>query len=503
MLFEVESRRLISQRHVLYESTKKYINDPKTEVKYDNYRKLVHCLSLIFSHCPNVIIQSDSEQARYFIAWLPDSGFLQNSPEMLVSYIDLIASLANGEDGSDRIFTQMIESARNQFSVTCEGFKYICWDFIFESLVSFCRVLTGTGVRTNAVVRSEEMEGFGAYLRLLGKIFSNASLEQTQQRIELLENEFKSSLESQKLKDLFLVIFCKSVPHKLKAAACEAICGISRSPELALSILRNLKYVGLFALESEAIRVPRMYLAVQLSSVEAQMMDYSFTISCIKMSNQLLQSVGKLEDRGSSLIEVTMFCKDVLLEAIWNHLSFNRQEQLWELLSAAFEHFVICLERMEYEDFTFTENSLSPSQLVLHNVLGQGVIYKSICSCVSKAFVDRSSNRFQANAANKAVTNAIDLMLEVFQKENQLQYSPIEGFQPFRNSILANKELVQRSLYNVSSGLPKELQYGAVELMRELYGKSPEKFDALDIEFQALLMQELPKLFNDNTSVMY
>jgi len=62
---------------------------------------------------------------------------------------------------------------------------------------------------------------------------------------------------------------------------------------------------------------------------------------------------------------------------------------------------------------------------------------------------------------------------------------------------------VQRSLYNVSSGLPKELQYAAVELMKELYGKTPEKFDALDVEFQALLMQELPKLFDDNISVMY
>lgn len=55
----------------------------------------------------------------------------------------------------------------------------------------------------------------------------------------------------------------------------------------------------------------------------------------------------------------------------------------------------------------------------------------------------------------------------------------------------------------MSSGLPKELQYAAVELMKELYGKTPEKFDALDVEFQALLMQELPKLFDDNISVMY
>lgn len=66
-----------------------------------------------------------------------------------------------------------------------------------------------------------------------------------------------------------------------------------------------------------------MYLAVQLSSVEAMMLDYSFTISCIEMTNQLLQSVEKLDDRESSLVEVTMFCKDILLEAIWNHLSFR------------------------------------------------------------------------------------------------------------------------------------------------------------------------------------
>lgn len=214
--FNSTCRKLINQRHVIYESTTKYIKDPTIESKSDNYLNLIHCLSLIFSHCPNAIIQSDSEQARNFIAWVADSGFLKQSPQFLVGFIDLIASLANGEEGADRIFTQMIESARNKFSITSEGFKYICWDFILESFVTLCRVLTGTGTRRDATIRPEELEGFGAYLRLFGKIFSNSSHETTRQRVELLENEFKSSLESQKLKDIFLVLFCKSVPHPLK-----------------------------------------------------------------------------------------------------------------------------------------------------------------------------------------------------------------------------------------------------------------------------------------------
>jgi len=51
--------------------------------------------------------------------------------------------------------------------------------------------------------------------------------------------------------------------------------------------------------------------------------------------------------------------------------SISRQEQLWELLANAFEHFVICLDRMEYEDFPSSEERTSPSQLVLHDILSK------------------------------------------------------------------------------------------------------------------------------------
>lgn len=89
------------------------------------------------------------------------------------------------------------------------------------------------------------------------------------------------------------------------------------------------------------------------------------------MVNSLLTHAEPLPDRDIAMCEVTDFCMNVVLEAVWKHLRFEEESQLWELLSVVFEHFLICLERIEIDKFPSTKDKLSPGQIVLHAILGR------------------------------------------------------------------------------------------------------------------------------------
>lgn len=89
------------------------------------------------------------------------------------------------------------------------------------------------------------------------------------------------------------------------------------------------------------------------------------------MINALLMHASALPDRETAMVEVTVFCKDVILDVIWKYLRFEDGGQLWELLSAVFEHFLICIERMDVDRFQTTTDRPSPGQLVLDDILGK------------------------------------------------------------------------------------------------------------------------------------
>lgn len=105
--------------------------------------------------------------------------------------------------------------------------------------------------------------------------------------------------------------------------------------------------------------------------VEAPLNNYVSTISTIRMVNELLESVGTpLPNKEIAMMEVTNFCKNVVLDAIWNHLRFRDPGQLWELLSVVFEHFLICVERLDIDEY-HKSDGVSPGSVVLKDILGK------------------------------------------------------------------------------------------------------------------------------------
>lgn len=83
-------------------------------------------------------------------------------------FVKMVSGIAASEDGADRIFSQMIESARNQFRVTKEDFKYLSMDFILKSFVDLCSVLILFAGKNTVGMAMDEVPGFAAYLRLFG-----------------------------------------------------------------------------------------------------------------------------------------------------------------------------------------------------------------------------------------------------------------------------------------------------------------------------------------------
>jgi len=85
------------------------------------------------------------------------------------------------------------------------------------------------------------------------------------------------------------------------------------------------------------------------------------------MINDLLSTTGALPDKDTAMVEVTFFCKDVLLEIVWKHLRYADYGEFWELLAVSFEHFLICLERLAIDQFPKDQ---SPGHAVLQDILG-------------------------------------------------------------------------------------------------------------------------------------
>ena len=116
----------------------------------------------------------------------------------------------------------------------------------------------------------------------------------------------------------------------------------------------------------------RYYLHSQLTSIEAPIGNYTCTISTIRMINSLLHYADALSDKETAMIEVTLFCRDYLLDAIWRNLRFADGDQFWELSAVVFEHFLICLERIDIDTFRSSSSmNLTPGLCVLHDILGE------------------------------------------------------------------------------------------------------------------------------------
>ena len=87
------------------------------------------------------------------------------------------------------------------------------------------------------------------------------------------------------------------------------------------------------------------------------------------MVNELLILADPLPDPETALMEVTYFCRDILLDAIWNHLRFEHHAQFWEILAVTFEHFLICVGRLKVDPFVANSSDASvPGQIVLAGV---------------------------------------------------------------------------------------------------------------------------------------
>lgn len=86
----------------------------------------------------------------------------------MTRYIRVVSALATGESGANRVFTQLVEGARKQFSSSNDDFKYISLDFILQSLMKLCDALIRHSGKQRLGILSEEADGFVVYLNLLG-----------------------------------------------------------------------------------------------------------------------------------------------------------------------------------------------------------------------------------------------------------------------------------------------------------------------------------------------
>ena len=90
------------------------------------------------------------------------------------------------------------------------------------------------------------------------------------------------------------------------------------------------------------------------------------------MINALLHYADALTDKETAMIEVTHFCRDYLLDAIWRNLRFTDGDQFWELSAVVFEHFLICLERIDIDVFrSSSPTDLTSGQVILHDILSK------------------------------------------------------------------------------------------------------------------------------------
>lgn len=117
-------------------------------------------------------------------------------------------------------------------------------------------------------------------------------------------------------------------------------------------------------------------------------------------------------------------------------------------------------------------------------------------SCISKVYNEHRSQYFSPNSANQAVLNVLELLLAVFQAEPHLKNPDDRAFRPFRNTFLEDKEFTMQMLFSVDCSQPSSIQIASVELMRQLFGKSPYLISSLDENVQSALIKALGQIYS-------
>lgn len=116
-------------------------------------------------------------------------------------------------------------------------------------------------------------------------------------------------------------------------------------------------------------------------------------------------------------------------------------------------------------------------------------------SCASRIYRDRSSHYFTPNSANQATLNLLELLLVVFEMEDRVHQPDGNRYRPFKQSLLEDKDFVQKVLYNVDVSLPSSIQIVSIEVMRKLFGHSNEFLHILDKDVQSSLLRALNLIY--------
>jgi len=97
----------------------------------------------------------------------------------MIAYINVMSAISTSDEGAERMFHQLIEGSRNQFAVSNDGYKYITGHFILKSFMKLCDVLIKFSGKNKLGLEKEDMDGFVAYMKMLGQVVPLKPVDQT------------------------------------------------------------------------------------------------------------------------------------------------------------------------------------------------------------------------------------------------------------------------------------------------------------------------------------
>ncbi|GAX76338.1 hypothetical protein CEUSTIGMA_g3784.t1 [Chlamydomonas eustigma] len=424
------------QSHAFYPSTPPaHQGSAKTHVPTggDHLGTVIGLLAATFAVHPQLWLSSEQPVAmelkplvERFITFTASSEAMKAVPEVRVPFLRFLTSMATGEYGASMVVRQMAEMAR------LPGYEMLTWRKLFLAMIEYCirynKVLaevqrsggsTSLSViptREERLMNEHEADIMSTFLALFRQVVEQGPSSIVRSFLEGLERELGPSLSGLPLYEPLFQLMCHPVPNTVKASLDGALSALATIKDLAPRLLERLMQCAAVVQHTPIMPgVPRLDLITQINEVEARKEEYPETISFIKLLNSLVaaaaasSSATEVSDIGLSnvgpaasgislggvggqdLAHFTAFVVQHVLAHLWQR-AYKQPAQKWEIAAVCFQHLELVLDLAARSGIqpapSAGTNRQPPGYMVLHDMLGGGVIMQSLMHILQPGYQD-------------------------------------------------------------------------------------------------------------------
>eukprot|EP00878_Enallax_costatus_P028370 GHUV01030641.1.p2 GENE.GHUV01030641.1~~GHUV01030641.1.p2 ORF type:complete len:943 (+),score=309.63 GHUV01030641.1:519-3347(+) len=328
----------------------------------DDLSSLLEALAAVFKVRPGLWFDGEAPEAyayvSSFMSYVAVHPAMQY-PDVRVSFLSVMTSLAAGPRGSHFILLQFRQNA------TKPELEHFTWRKLFQSVVAYCRryeelerdaliaagqiVPTGLlAARDDALMPPGDAALLVAYLDLFSTIVDNGAEADMRTELQSIEREVSSVLLGLPIYEPLFQLMCHGVPSVVKAAVHRSIAALGRFKDAAGRLLDRLLAAAVVSTPQSVIDgyagLPRFDLVAQINEVEARAEDYSETLAFIGLVNRLMESLGPqgLPMAGIVLAPYTNLVLQFVVAHLWQR-GYRDPTQKWQLAAVCFKHCQLAL----------------------------------------------------------------------------------------------------------------------------------------------------------------